>query len=187
MVSWQWCLSPSIRASKIVPRCSHSLLPDSSSFLQRVAVFISKCVKTEHRLLGTPGAKTKPALRQGVVFFRLCPREVTYFCFSFCNSFSCEACNNLGQTMKNRCTRRTTDRSIFQQVPTLRSSASAYPGLHILLLRELIPHFWNPFDLIPTPATRTASYSCFIDQLWCSESSRSFHLPLLLRFFFTTQ
>ena len=38
---------------------------------QRVAVFVSDRVKTEHRLLGTPSAKTKLALSQSVVFFRL--------------------------------------------------------------------------------------------------------------------
>ena len=41
--------------------------------------------------------------------------------------------------------------------------------------------------LSTTSGTRTASYSWFTDQLWCSESSCSFHLSLLLRFFFTTQ
>ena len=43
--------------------------------LQRVTVFIGNSVKTEHWFLGAPSAKSKPALRQRVVFFRLCPRE----------------------------------------------------------------------------------------------------------------
>ena len=57
-------------------------------------------METEQRLLDMPGAKTKSALRQGVVFFRLCPREVTYFCFSLCNSFLSETRKNLAQSMK---------------------------------------------------------------------------------------
>ena len=58
------------------------------------------CVETEHRLLGTPGAKTKSAFRQSVVFFRLCPRKTAHCRFSFSNSFSREARYNLAQSMK---------------------------------------------------------------------------------------
>ena len=67
---------------------------------QRKTVFISDSVKTEHRLLGAPGAKTKHALCQGVVFFRLYPREVTSFCLSLYAPFSCETSNNLGESME---------------------------------------------------------------------------------------
>ena len=44
--------------------------------LQRVTVFVSDCVETEHRFLDTPGTKAESAFRQGVVFFRLRPRKV---------------------------------------------------------------------------------------------------------------
>ena len=57
-------------------------------------------VETEGRLLGTPGTKTEPAFRQGVVFFRLRPGKAMYFRFTFSNSFSSEARNNLAQSMK---------------------------------------------------------------------------------------
>ena len=48
-----------------------------------MAVFIGNSVKAEHWFLEAPGTKTKSTLRQGVVFFRLCPGKVSYFCFSF--------------------------------------------------------------------------------------------------------
>ena len=51
-------------------------------------------VKAEHWFLRTPSAKSKSALRQGIVFLCLCPREVLHICFSFCKVFASEACNN---------------------------------------------------------------------------------------------
>ena len=54
---------------------------------------------------------------------------------------------------------------------TLSFAYSASSSTHSALLEPVR-------TLIPTSRTRTASYSCFIDQLLCSESSRSFHLPL---------
>ena len=65
-----------------------------------MTVFIGNSVKAEHRFLGAPSAKTKSALRQGVILFRLCPREAAKFRFSFCNSFTREACNDLAQQVK---------------------------------------------------------------------------------------
>ena len=59
--------------------------------LHEVTIFISNCVEAEHWFLGAPGAKTEPALRQGIVFFRLRPKKDTYFCLSLCNSFTREA------------------------------------------------------------------------------------------------
>ena len=49
---------------------------------QRVTVFIGDSVKAEHWFLGAAGTKTNSTFRQGVVFFRLRPREVTIFCLS---------------------------------------------------------------------------------------------------------
>ena len=45
--------------------------------------------------LGTPSTKAKAACRQGVVISVCVQSEVTYFCLSFCNSFSCEPYHNL--------------------------------------------------------------------------------------------
>ena len=41
----------------------------SSTSVEALQNPIGNCVETEHRLLGTPGAKTKSAFRQSVVFF----------------------------------------------------------------------------------------------------------------------
>ena len=81
--------------------------------------------------------KAKSALRQGVVFFRLCPREVTYFCFSFCNSFSCEARNYLGQPMEIDA-RRSIGQSIFQQVSHASQQCISVPRCLFLYGRNAV-------------------------------------------------
>ena len=65
-----------------------------------MAVFIGNGVEAEHGFLGAPSAKSKSALREGIVFFRLCPGKVSYFCFSFCENFTREARNDLAMPVE---------------------------------------------------------------------------------------
>ena len=67
----------------------------------RETVFIGNCLETEHRFLGIPCTKAESAFRRGVVFFRLRPKKVQYFRFSFCNSSSREARNDSDQPEKS--------------------------------------------------------------------------------------
>ena len=64
-----------------------------------MAVFIGNGVEAEHWFLGTPSAKSKSALRQGM--FRLCPGKVSYFRFSFCEILTQEARNDLAKPWKS--------------------------------------------------------------------------------------
>ena len=64
-----------------------------------MAVFISN-VKEEHCFLGARSTKSKSAFRQGTVFFRLCPGEVSHFSFSFCEIFTREARNDLAKSVE---------------------------------------------------------------------------------------
>ena len=59
----------------------------------------------------------KSALRQGIVFFRLRPKEVSYFSFSISNSFSCEACNNLGESMESDAIERALVKAFSDRFP----------------------------------------------------------------------
>ena len=110
---------------------------------QRMAIFIGNSVEAEHWFLGAPGAKSKPALRQGIVFFCLRPRVVTHVCFSLCNCFSCETCSVVS-VHESECTRRSIGRSIFRQVPKLHSCASVCPGacFRKLVMQSRHPGAW---------------------------------------------
>ena len=61
---------------------------------------VGNSVKTEHWFLGAPSAKSKSALRQGIVIFRLCPRKVHHLRFSFCKIFTSEARNDLAEPVE---------------------------------------------------------------------------------------
>ena len=65
-----------------------------------MAVFIGIYVKADNWFLGEPSTKSKSAFRQGTVFFRLCPGEVSYFCFSFREVFTREARNDLAKPVE---------------------------------------------------------------------------------------
>ena len=65
-----------------------------------MAVFIGNGVEAEHWFLGTPSAKSKSALRRGIVFFRLCPGKVSYFRLSFCEILTREARNDLAKPVE---------------------------------------------------------------------------------------
>ena len=65
-----------------------------------MTVFIGNSMEAEHWFLSTPSAKSKSALRQGIVFFRLCPGKVHYLCFSFCEIFTSEARNDLAKPVE---------------------------------------------------------------------------------------
>ena len=67
---------------------------------QRVTVFIGNSVKAEDWFLGAPSAKSKSALRQSIVFFRLSEERFSYFRFSFYEAFTREARNDLGRPVK---------------------------------------------------------------------------------------
>ena len=55
IVSWHWCLSPSMHAWKIVHQSSHSLLPDSSSLSRECPS--SSVTRGESRAFGSWSAK----------------------------------------------------------------------------------------------------------------------------------
>ena len=90
---------PSTRAWKIVHQYSHSLLPDSSSFSR---CWPSSSVQRGDRALVSWHARrgVQVCTRQGIVLFRLCPREVSYSCFSFCEALTREARKDLAQPVK---------------------------------------------------------------------------------------
>ena len=62
---WQRCL---VFNARFETSCSNIHKPPARFVFvfQRVAVIFVNCVKTEHRLLGAPGAKTEPGFRQSV-------------------------------------------------------------------------------------------------------------------------
>ena len=107
---------------------------DSARFVfvfQRVTVFIGDGVKADHWFLGGPSAKSESAFRQGTAFFRLCPGEVSYFCFSFCEVFTREARNNLAQPVK----------------------VDALEGFRIKAFRHQFPRFTAKYDCAKMPVS----------------------------------
>ena len=80
-----------------------------------MSIFISNRVKAEHWFLGAPGAKTKSALRKGVVFFRLCPREVTYICLSLSDSVTREAHYDLTKPVEVNAFKRVRIKAFFHK------------------------------------------------------------------------
>ena len=98
-----------------------NVLPDSSSFSKGWPSSSVTSVKAEHWFLGAPSTKSKSAFRQGTVFFRLCPGEVSYFCFSFCEVFTREARNDLAEPVEVNAFETDRTKAFPHWVPTLHN------------------------------------------------------------------
>ena len=104
------------------PQYSQSLLPDASSFVQGMTVFISDRIETKHRFFGTPGTLSTSASGWRIVFLRLCPREIRYLCFTFRKTFTSKVRNNLAEPLEIIAFRRDRLKQVTNGLPCLTTS-----------------------------------------------------------------